>query len=105
MNYIPRPGIIRSSLCGMPVLIPSRIASDACKTILPLNFFGVAVWVGIEKDYELEQVLAPLRPFSRKSDEELAQQVERCCQKFCAAGFALPKEKHPDSAPAAEEAP
>ena len=91
MNYMPRPGIVRASLCGMNVLIPSRIANDACKTIFPLSLTGSIVWAGIENDYPVEKVLEGFRIFSKKPDEELTEKIEAFCRTFCEKGFAIPR--------------
>ena len=66
MEYLPRPGIVRTSLCGMYVLIPSRIASNYCKKILPMTMAETMIWAGIEKGYPIEKTLERLRIFSKK---------------------------------------
>lgn len=73
----------------MSVLIPSRIADDACKTIMPLNFFGFIVWSGIENDDALEKVIKNCRAFSKKSDEELAKRIEDYCRILYEKGFVV----------------
>ena len=91
MNYIPRPGIVRASLCGRNVLIPSRIAGEQCKTILPLSLMGSIIWRGIEEDYPMEKVLEVCHIFSKKPDEALMAQIEAYAQTLCEKGFAMPR--------------
>ena len=100
MNYTARPGIVTAQLCGMNVLIPSRITGDACKTILPLTLMGAIVWTGIQKDYPIEKVLEAFRIFSKKPDEELIEKIDSFCEKLYQKGFIISKE-----APTAEVSP
>ena len=80
-----------TSICNMNVLVPSREASDACKTILPLTLLGTFIWSGIQKDLPIEKVLEVCRIFSKKSDEELTERSETCCRTLCEMGFAMPR--------------
>ena len=91
MDYTPRPGIVCLSLCGMKVLTPSRIASQNCKSILPLNLFGSIVWSAIEKDDPVEKILELSRIFSKKSDTELLDRIQDFCEMLREKGFVVPK--------------
>ncbi len=91
MDYIPRPGIVCASICGRRVLIPSRQASDACRSIFQLYGPYNVVWNGIEKDLPLEKVLEVYAIFSKLDPEEQKRRIENCCQKLLEAGFILPK--------------
>ena len=91
MNYIPRPGIVRTEICGVKVLIPSRLAAKECASILPISFFGAVIWAGIETDQPIENVLRICRLLTKKSDEELIAGIEEYCAKLVEKGYALPK--------------
>lgn len=91
MDYVPRPGIVCTRLCNRPVLIPSRQASDVCKTILPLSGSAFVVWTGIEKDYPLQKVLEVYGIFSKLDPEAQKRRVEEQCEKFLKLGFAICK--------------
>ncbi len=97
MNYVPAPGIVRTTLCGMNVLIPTRQAFESCHTIFRLTLIGAIIWTGIEKNYPMEKVLEAYRIFSKKSDEELTAKVEEFCQALCRRGFALPAQPAPEA--------
>ena len=92
MNYKPRPGIVCAQLCGMNVLIPSRVANAHCTMILPLTLIGTIIWTGIEKDYPIEKVLEVYHIFSKKPDEELIEKIDEFCKKLVDKGFAIPKD-------------
>lgn len=92
MNYKPRPGIVCAQLCGMNVLIPSRVANAHCTSILPLTLLGTIIWTGVEKDYPIEKVLETYHIFSKKPDEELIEKIDEFCKKLVDKGFAIPKD-------------
>ena len=91
MKYLPRPGVTKVSLCGMFVLVPSRLAFAHCKSFLPLSLTDCIIWDGIEKDYPLEKVLDFFHVFSKSSDEELIKQIGGFCQTLLEKGFIIPK--------------
>lgn len=91
MNYIPCQGIVRTTLCGMNVLIPSRVANDHCRSIMPLSLFGMIVWAGIENDYPIDKVLNTCRLLMKRSDEELTSKIEEYCQGLLKKGFVMSK--------------
>ena len=91
MQYTPRPGIARVSLCGTVVLVPSRAAFGFCKNIQPLSLFESMIWTGIEKNYPVEKILEGFHIFSKAPDDELIAKIDNCCQKLLEKGFILPK--------------
>ena len=91
MEYLPRPGIVCVRLCGMRVLVPSRAASDACTTALPLNVSGYMIWNAIEQDQPLEKLLELYGVFSRLDPEAQRTRIEDFCQRLLALGFVTPK--------------
>ena len=95
MEYLPRPGIVCVRLCGKRVLVPSRLASDACKTVLPLNMPGYLIWTAIEKDEPLETLLELYGAFSRLTPEAQRTRIEDFCQRLLELGFVIRKAQQP----------
>ena len=91
MKYVPRPGIVCVFLCGNNVLVPLREAAKECKSILPLNLMGSAVWGAIDENFTLERLLDTLHIFSKAPDEELIAKIDDYCQKLLEKGFIIPK--------------
>ena len=91
MNYMPRPGDVRVTLCGRSILVPSRAVFSVCNNILPISLFESLVWGGIEKDYPVEKILEALHIFSKAPDEELIVKIDEICQRFYEKGFIISK--------------
>lgn len=91
MDYLPRPGIVCVRLCGKRVLVPSRMASDACQAVLPLNMSGFMIWSAIEKDEPLETLLELYGAFSRLDPEAQKTRIGEFCQRLLDLGFVTRK--------------
>ena len=103
MDYIPRPGIVSVKLCGQYVLIPSRQASDACKSALPLSMAGLMVWNAIVQDDSMEKLQNLYGVFSSLEPEAQLSKIQEFCQKLLKLGFILPKEQERERDPNSEE--
>ena len=95
MDYLPRPGIVCVRLCGKRVLVPSRMASDACQTVLPLNMSGFMIWNAIENDDPPEKLLELYGAFSRLDPEVQKTRIEEFCQRLLELGFVIRKPQQP----------
>lgn len=93
MDYLPRPGIVCVRLCGKRVLVPSRMASDACQTVLPLNMSGFMIWNAIVQDDSMEKLQNLYGVFSSLEPEAQLSKIQEFCQKLLKLGFILPKEQ------------
>ena len=91
MKYVPRPGIVCASLCGRRVLIPTRKASDVCKTVFPLSMSGFMIWSAIEQNDSMDKLLELYGSFSRLTPEEQVTRIEEFCQKLLNMGFVIRK--------------
>ena len=99
MKYKARPGIVKTQICDQYVLIPTRQASDACTTMLPLPKLWAATWDAIAIDYPLEQSVKIHMLFTRKSEEEVRKRIDDFCKSLCRQGFLMevPEEESPVS--------
>lgn len=103
MHYQPRPGIVKTKICGVWVLIPSREAFDHCRTIQRLPLLWAATWDAIcqgtpmEKSVEVHQIL------TKKTPEETRARIEAFCQELCKKGFLMEVPEEP--AAGSEEQP
>lgn len=93
MEYLPRPGVVCTALCGRRVLIPTRLASAACKSALPLTMSGFMIWNAIEQDESPEKLLELYGAFSRVEPEEQKKRIEEFCEKLLELGFVIRKEE------------
>lgn len=56
MNYVCRPGIVLTKICGQWLLIPTREASEHCPNVIHLSLPSVFVWRMIEKRKSREDI-------------------------------------------------
>ena len=90
MKYSPRPGIVRTTICDLNVLIPSREASGECHKILQLSFIGAIIWGAIENGLPIEKAVETLRIiYKRKTKEQIEERIENYCQYLYKNGFVI----------------
>lgn len=92
MNFFLREGVSYLSICGAHLLVPSRIASEACKGILTLNFVEAVVWTQMDKGKSPDDVAGTLSLLFRKSADEIAPMIRASLDKLCKYGFLIPVE-------------
>lgn len=96
MNYRPRPGIVKTKLCGMNVLIPQREASDFCASIQRLPFIWSVAWEVFSKGVTTEDFLPIYQAFMKKTPEESRQDVELFCKTMAERGFLIELPDNPE---------
>ena len=89
MNYRPRPGIVKTKLCGMQVLIPQREASAFCDSIKRLPLIWSVAWEAFSNGVSVENFLPIYQAFMKKSPEESRQNVELFCKSMVEHGFLI----------------
>ncbi|MBQ2597952.1 MAG: hypothetical protein II581_08605 [Oscillospiraceae bacterium] len=90
MKYQPRPGIVKTQICGRTVLIPARQAFDACRTVQILPMLWAGTWNAICKGCSREEILTAHRILVKnKTEEERAAQLDKFLQSMCDKGFLI----------------
>ena len=96
MRYLPIPGIVREIICGMNILIPTRPASEFCKSILPLPILWAAAWDALSKGKSFEYNVEAHSKILRISREQAEMNLRNFCEDLCAKGFMLKIEDSED---------
>ena len=104
-QYSPRPGIVRTKICGVYVLIPSREAFDACSSIQQLPMLWAATWDGLVNGRTLEETVNFHRILTKKTDEEILRNLETFYDGLAQKGFLIVKEEEKETEPAAPAGP
>lgn len=89
MKYRPRPGIVLTKVCGMNVLIPTRMAYGDCHTIRQLPMLWAATWDLISRGTAEETIIRVHQIFTKNTDMEIRRKVEDFCKKLCEEGFMI----------------
>lgn len=87
MNYKIRHGIIRTKICGVQMLVPTREASEKCPNVMQLSLISSIVWETIEKNMPMEKAHQACKILLRKSDEEVDARIKTIIDHFCEKGF------------------
>lgn len=97
MKYRPRPGVVRTAICGRTVLIPTRAAFDDCKTVQILPPIWAASWDAICIGFSRERIVQELAKRSRtKTEAECAERLDEFCRMMCEKGFLIPVPEETD---------
>lgn len=97
MKYRPRPGIVRTAICGRTVLIPTRAAFDDCKTVQILPPIWAGTWGAICAGFTREQIVKELSKRSKtKTEAECAERLDQFCRMMCEKGFLIPVPEETD---------
>ena len=94
-QYKPRPGIVRTTICGVHVLIPTREVYDHCNTIQLLPLLWAYTWDGLVNGKTLEETLQFHRILTKRSDEEILQRLEKFYSALCEKGFLIERSDDP----------
>lgn len=89
MSYKIRPGIVKTKICGVNYLIPTRAASEHCTGAMRLSFFMSAIFDMIAKEKSEEEIYRMYHRFSKKSEAESVQEVDRIIQHFYKHGYLI----------------
>ena len=91
MDYVVRPGIVCTAVCGATVLIPTRSVFPEVNRILRLSTMESIVWSAVEKDLPIEELLKVFQIFYKKPDAEIRERIEKICSALCRHGYLLPR--------------
>lgn len=97
MKYKPRPGIVMTTICDVRILVPSRLASDACKKTFYLPTLWAMTWSMLETGRSLEQIKNVHRILTKQPDDVIEARLDDFLQRLVQDGFLLEVE---DDAPA-----
>lgn len=89
MQYKPRPGIVQAKICGLHVLIPSRVTYDHCKSIIRLPSLWAITYDLIQKGESDETIIRLHQVLTKKSEDEIRQRIERFCENLVEQGFMI----------------
>lgn len=89
MKYQPRPGVVLTKLCDMNVLIPSRAAYGACRTIKRLPAIWAITWEQLGREDAEERILTIHRILTRKPDVEIRTSVDAFLRDLADKGFLI----------------
>ena len=92
MRYKIRPGIVRTKICDVWLLIPTREASEDCPHIMKLTLLSSIVWETIEKGKPMEDAVRAFRILLKKPDDMIHVKIQRIIDKFCEDGFLICEE-------------
>ena len=87
MKYKQRPGIVLTQICGMNVLIPSRLAYPECQRVQKLPLLWAATWDLISHDKDEEDIFKLHRLLTNKTDEEIRQRLDEFFTVMCQKGY------------------
>lgn len=93
MNYQPRPGVSLVSICGMPVLVPTRAAYEHCRQIQKIPLMWAILWEALSQGKPLDQVVEANCILTRKSEAEVRQKLDGICRALCEKGYMVETEE------------
>lgn len=96
VNYRPRPGIVKTKLCGMQVLIPCREASSWCTSIQRLPLIWSVAWESFSQGVTVEKFIPIYAAFTKKPPEECRENVELFCRTMVERGFMIEVLEEPE---------
>lgn len=88
-RYVPRPGIVKTKICGQTVLIPSRQAFSECQKIQRLSLVWLGVWNGLNKGKTMEEITDFLKLLTKQPDEEIQRGLDEFLRQLCDNGFLI----------------
>ncbi len=89
MKYKPRPGIVLTKLCDTNVLIPSRVAYDACKSIIRLPMLWAMTWSLLEKGEPEEKILRAHKILTKQSDSVIREKLNEFYEQLADQGYLI----------------
>ena len=89
MHYIVRPGVVRTQICGVYLLIPDRKASEACPGVQRINFLLSAAVEELEKGHPVDNIYSFYRILSKKPEEEVRSKIDGILADLCDKGFLI----------------
>lgn len=89
MAYKARPGIVLTNICDVPLLIPTRAASESCPHIMRLSLLSTIVWKTIAEDMPMEDAVRAFQILLKASEEEVKARIQKIADELYAKGFLI----------------
>ena len=89
MRYVLRPGMVRTQICGVYLLIPDREAAESCPHIQRMNLIMASTVEFIEKGEPYEKAYVISEILQKKSKEEAQAYIDTMCANLCDKGFLI----------------
>lgn len=89
MHYVLRPGIVKTQICGVYLLIPNREASISCPNVRRMNLLLAATVEIIEKGEPIEKAYTVYEILAKKTPEEAKRIVNSNLEQLCESGFLI----------------
>lgn len=86
---------MKTKLCGMNVLIPSRSVCQVCSSVQRLPMLWAATWDAMCRDVPLEDTINFHMMLTHKSREEVLANYERFCEELYRKGFMIKVPEEP----------
>lgn len=93
MEYKPREGIVKVSVCGVNLLVPTRRASEDCPNIATLSLLESIFWSQLCRGKTVEDSCAFYAGLTFKPVEEARPVVESFFERLAEKGFVVPAEE------------
>lgn len=95
MYYVLRPGVVKTKICGVFLLIPDRKASEICPRIQRLNLITALTLEVLEKREPIENAYRNYTYLSRKTMDEAKEKIDGILDDLCKKGYLICEENEP----------
>lgn len=92
MKYQTNPAVVKTTVCGMDLLIPTRAAFPECRAIHYLPWFWSQAWDAIEKGRPIENLIKGYQLITRKPEELARSEFQTFLDTLCAEGHLIIEE-------------
>lgn len=92
MKYRKRPGIVHTVICNTHVLIPSRVASEHCRSMLKLPLLWAYTWDLFDQADAQEKLMRAHRVLTKADDEKIRQSMESFFESMAQHGYLIAEE-------------
>ena len=89
MKYILRPGVVRTSVCRIPFLIPDREAWEHCPYVQSISLPGAALIACIQNGESFDKAYNVCRILTRRTPEEARRRIDELAASLCEKGFLI----------------
>jgi hypothetical protein len=95
-QYKVRPGIVKTEICGVRLLVPTRQASEACPGVLRLSMMTDFAWTLLcnteDPGEAVEKIRKVVALLSKAPDDVVIERVDRLLSGLCEKGFLIETE-------------
>lgn len=89
MKYKTNPAVVKTKICGMDLLIPTRAAFPGCRAVHYLPWFWSQAWDALEKGLPVENLIKGYQLISRKPEELARSEFRDFLETLCAEGHLI----------------